>query len=69
MSGGKTRLDGISLTYGSGLRHNRKIAALGVDFCEGELTPEEKAMSDRLVKKYESDAWNRERKKEDGPAV
>ena len=43
--------------------------ALGVDFCEGELTPEEKAMSDRLVKKYESDAWNRERKKEDGPAV
>jgi len=33
------------------------------------LTPEEKAMSDRLVKKYESDAWNRERKKEDGPAV
>jgi lipoate-protein ligase A len=36
---------------------------LGIGLSEGTLTPTEKALSDQLVKKYESDAWNWERKK------
>ncbi len=36
---------------------------LGIDLSEGTLTPAEKALSAQLVKKYESDAWNWERKK------
>jgi Lipoate-protein ligase A len=42
---------------------------LGIGFSEGRLTPAENAMSDRLVKKYKSDAWNRDRKKEPFPSV
>ena len=37
---------------------------LGIGLSEGTLTPAEKALSAQLVKKYESDAWNWERKKE-----
>ncbi len=40
------------------------IDELGIDLSEGTLTPAEKALSVQLVKKYESDAWNWERKKE-----
>ena len=39
------------------------VDKLGIDMTEGTLTPAEKALSRRLVKKYESDAWNRDRKK------
>lgn len=39
------------------------VDELGIDMTEGTLTPAEKALSRRLVKKYESDAWNRDRKK------
>ena len=39
------------------------VDELGIEMTEGTLTPSEKALSRRLVKKYESDAWNRERKK------
>lgn len=40
------------------------IDELGISLSEGPLTPAEKALSGQLVKKYESDAWNWERKKE-----
>jgi lipoate-protein ligase A len=40
------------------------IDELGIDLSEEPLTPAEKALSGQLVKKYESDAWNWERKKE-----
>ena len=40
------------------------IDELGINLSEGPLTPAEKALSGQLVKKYESDAWNWERKKE-----
>ena len=36
---------------------------LGIGLSEGTLTPAEKALSAQLVRKYESDAWNWERKK------
>ncbi|PKN86449.1 MAG: lipoate--protein ligase family protein [Deltaproteobacteria bacterium HGW-Deltaproteobacteria-1] len=39
------------------------VDELRIDMTEGTLTPAEKALSRQLVKKYESDAWNRERKK------
>jgi lipoate-protein ligase A len=38
------------------------VDELGIDMTEGTLTPSEKALSRRLIKKYESDAWNLERK-------
>lgn len=37
---------------------------LGIELSEGRLTSAEKALSRQLVRKYESDAWNWERKKE-----
>lgn len=37
---------------------------LGVTLTEETLTPDEKALSRQLVKKYESDAWTWQRKKE-----
>lgn len=40
------------------------ISELGIDLSEESLTPAEKELSVKLVKKYESDAWNWERKKE-----
>ena len=40
------------------------IDELGICLSEGPLTPAEKEMSHYLVKKYESDAWNWQRKKE-----
>jgi lipoyl(octanoyl) transferase len=40
------------------------IDELGIGLSEGPLTPAEKTLSNQLVKKYESDAWNCERKKE-----
>ncbi|MDP2855352.1 MAG: lipoate--protein ligase family protein [Smithellaceae bacterium] len=40
------------------------IDELGINLSEGPLTPAEKALSSQLVKKYESDAWNWERKKD-----
>ncbi|MDD4356549.1 MAG: biotin/lipoate A/B protein ligase family protein [Smithellaceae bacterium] len=39
------------------------VDELGIDMAEGTLTPAEKTLSRRLVKKYESDVWNLERKK------
>lgn len=39
---------------------------LGIRLTEETLTPAEKALSSQLVKKYQSDAWNWERKKETG---
>jgi lipoyl(octanoyl) transferase len=42
------------------------IDELGISLSEEPLTPDEKALSRQLVKKYASDAWNRERKKEAG---
>jgi len=39
------------------------IDELGIEFSEELLTPVEKALSVQLVKKYESDTWNWERKK------
>jgi lipoate-protein ligase A len=39
------------------------VDELGIDMTEGTLTPSEKALIRRLIKKYESDAWNRERNK------
>lgn len=36
---------------------------LGIELSEGLLTPAEKALSRELITKYESDAWNWERKK------
>lgn len=42
---------------------------LGIVFSDGRLTPAEKASSGRLVKKYKSDAWNWDRKKEPFPSV
>jgi lipoyl(octanoyl) transferase len=39
------------------------IDELGIELSEEPLTPAEKALSIHLVKKYESDAWNWERKK------
>ncbi len=40
------------------------VDELNIDITEGTLTPAEKALSGRLVKKYESDAWTWERNKE-----
>lgn len=40
------------------------INELGICLIEGTLTPAEKELSTFLVKKYESDAWNWQRKKE-----
>jgi lipoyl(octanoyl) transferase len=37
---------------------------LGIELVEGSLTPAEEEWVARLIYKYESDAWNRERKKE-----
>ncbi len=39
------------------------VEELGIDFQEGPLTDAECALSHQLIKKYRSDAWNRERKK------
>lgn len=39
---------------------------LGIRLLEETLTPAEKALSSQLVKKYRSDSWNWERKKETG---
>lgn len=40
------------------------VKELGIDLSEEPLTPAEEALSRQLVEKYESDAWNWERKKE-----
>ncbi len=37
---------------------------LGIELSHGLLTPAEKTLSRQLIKKYQSDAWNWERKKE-----
>jgi len=40
------------------------IEELGICLAEGPLTAGERALSDQLMEKYKSDAWNWERKKE-----
>ncbi len=40
------------------------IEELGIRLAEGPLTPNEKALSNQLIEKYKSDAWNWRRKKE-----
>jgi hypothetical protein len=40
------------------------IDELGICLSEEPLTPAEKKLSQHLIKKYESDAWNWQRKKE-----